>query len=138
MRLPIQINDNSAEPLYHQIESQLRALIVSGQLTENTLLPSNRELAQSLGCSLITIRRVYQDLEAEGLLRSRQGSGTFVAKVDSEAGTRQLRQLAEEAIRAAVDAGLAAGLERAELERLFAVELDRRCGPETGDRQDPS
>ncbi|MCM3748567.1 GntR family transcriptional regulator [Paenibacillus pasadenensis] len=128
MRLPININENSAEPLYHQIETQLRALIVSGQLAENTLLPSNRELAQSLQCSLITIRRVYQDLEAEGLLRTRQGSGTFVAKVDTNAGARQLLQAAEAAIEAAVEAGMAAGFKRSELEEAFLSELNRRYG----------
>ncbi|OXM13536.1 GntR family transcriptional regulator [Paenibacillus herberti] len=128
MRLPIQINENSAEPLYHQIESQLRALIVSGQLLENTLLPSNRELAQSLNCSLITIRRVYQDLEAEGLLRTRQGSGTFVAKVDTDAGSKKLLQTAEAAVEAAIEAGMAAGLTRHELEEVIRHELDRRYG----------
>ncbi|SDS38609.1 GntR family transcriptional regulator [Paenibacillaceae bacterium GAS479] len=128
MRLPIQINENSAEPLYHQIKSQLRALIATGQLVENTLLPSNRELAQSLNCSLITIRRVYQDLEVEGLLRTRQGSGTFVAKVDTDAGSKQLLLTAEAAIEAAIEAGLAAGLTRQELEEVLRRELDQRYG----------
>lgn len=81
MWIPIQINENSAEPLYHQIETQLRSLIVSGQIEEGTLLPSIREFAGSLNCSVITVRRVYQDLENEGLLRTRQGTGTFVASV---------------------------------------------------------
>jgi GntR family transcriptional regulator len=81
MRMPIHISHDSPEPLYHQIEEQLRALILSGQLLEGTLLPSNREFAADMSCSVITIRRVYQDLENEGLLRTRQGTGTFVAKV---------------------------------------------------------
>ncbi|GJM82462.1 hypothetical protein HMSSN139_49580 [Paenibacillus sp. HMSSN-139] len=81
MWIPIQINENSAAPLYHQIESQLKALIVSGQIEEGTLLPSIREFAGALNCSVITVRRVYQDLETEGLLRTKQGTGTFVAKV---------------------------------------------------------
>ena len=84
MWIPIQINEQSAEPLYHQIEVQLRAIIVSGQMAEGTLLPSIRELAQMIKCSVITIRRVYQDLENEGLLRTRQGTGTFIAKVGDE------------------------------------------------------
>ncbi|ASS68528.1 MULTISPECIES: GntR family transcriptional regulator [unclassified Paenibacillus] len=126
MRLPIHINEHSAEPLYHQIESQLRTLIMSGQLEENTLLPSNRELAQNLQCSLITIRRVYQDLEAEGLLRTKQGTGTFVAKVDVEAGAKQRLEAVEAAISAAVDAGASAGLGRAELESMLREELERR------------
>lgn len=106
MWIPIQINEQSAEPLYHQIEVQLRALIVSGQLAEGTLLPSIRELAQSVKCSVITIRRVYQDLENEGLLRTRQGTGTFVAKVGDEMRDLHRRSAVIEAIEAAVDAGL--------------------------------
>lgn len=77
MWIPIQINENSAEPLYHQIETQLRSLIISGAITEGTLLPSIREFAGDLKCSVITVRRVYQDLENEGLLRTRQGTGTL-------------------------------------------------------------
>ena len=83
MRIPIQINENSAEPLYHQIETQ-RSLIISGQIEEGTLLPSIREFAGNLNCSVITVRRVYQDLENEGganearygnLCGRRRGSG---------------------------------------------------------------
>src|SRR5690606_28216412 len=91
MRLPIQLNDQSAEPLYYQIEVQLRALIISGVLQADTLLPSIRELASPLKCSVITIKRVYNELEAEGRLRTRQGTGTYVAKV--EEGSRRERRL---------------------------------------------
>lgn len=104
--IPIQLNEHSAEPLYHQIEVQLRAFIVSGQLPEGTLLPSIRELAQLTKCSIITVRRVYQDLENEGLLRTRQGMGTFVAKVDTESRDRQRRTAVIEAMEQAVEAGL--------------------------------
>ncbi|GGD80357.1 GntR family transcriptional regulator [Paenibacillus nasutitermitis] len=105
MWIPIQINEQSAEPLYYQIEVQLRALIVSGQLAENTLLPSIRELAQQLKCSVITIRRVYQDLENEGILRTRQGTGTFVAKVGEEQRGQQRLSAVLEAMETAVEAG---------------------------------
>lgn len=106
MWIPIQINEQSAEPLYHQIEVQLRALIVSGQLAEGTLLPSIRELAAMVKCSVITVRRVYQDLENEGLLRTRQGTGTFVAKVGEEMRDIHRRSAVIEAFESAVEAGV--------------------------------
>ncbi|CAH1207943.1 hypothetical protein PAECIP111893_02811 [Paenibacillus plantiphilus] len=106
MWIPIQLNEQSAEPMYYQIEVQLRALIVSGQLAEGSLLPSIRELAQTLKCSVITIRRVYQDLENEGLLRTRQGTGTYVAKVGDEMRDVHRRSAVIEALEAAVDAGI--------------------------------
>jgi len=76
--LPIVISPESSEPLYIQIREQLRALIVGGDLPDGTLLPSLRELASELCCSLVTVRRVYTDLEREKLLTVRKGIGTFV------------------------------------------------------------
>ncbi|MFH5183263.1 GntR family transcriptional regulator [Paenibacillus sp. TAB 01] len=130
MRLPIHINENSAEPLYHQIESQLRTLILSGRLQENELLPSNRELAHSLKCSLITIRRVYQDLEAEGLLRTRQGTGTYVAPVDRTLYRQKQLAGVREAVASAITAAIMAGCDREDIERFVREELNRQMGGE--------
>ncbi|RJE87770.1 GntR family transcriptional regulator [Paenibacillus sp. 1011MAR3C5] len=119
MRLPIQINEQSAEPLYHQIEVQLRALIVSGQLVEGTLLPSIRELAQTVKCSVITVKRVYSDLEGEGLLRTRQGTGTYVAKVGEQERDRHRLSAVIEALDQAVTAGKRMQCSEAEMIELF-------------------
>ncbi|GBF76953.1 GntR family transcriptional regulator [Paenibacillus sp. 598K] len=121
----IQINEQSAEPLYHQIEVQLRALIVSGQLEEGALLPSIREFAQQLKCSVITIRRVYQDLEAQGLLRTKQGTGTFVAKVDASDRDRQRLVNVIQALEEAVAAARRVQCSDEELEQLFRDALRR-------------
>jgi GntR family transcriptional regulator len=123
MWMSIQLNEYSAEPLYHQIEVQLRALIVSGQLGEGTLLPSIREMAQHLKCSVITIRRVYQDLEAAGLLVTRQGTGTFVAKVDPEERSRHRLEAVIAAMREAVAAGLRVQCSDEEMRELFETVL---------------
>lgn len=126
MRIPIQINENSAEPLYHQIETQLRSLIISGQIEEGTLLPSIREFAGNLNCSVITVRRVYQDLENEGLLRTRQGTGTFVAGVGDQAREQFKRDAVIEALNLAVDRGLAVQMEQEELIELFMEVVSER------------
>ncbi|MFF2091568.1 GntR family transcriptional regulator [Paenibacillus sp. NPDC058174] len=128
MWLPIQINEQSAEPLYYQIEVQLRALIVSGQLSEGTLLPSIRELAQMLKCSVITVRRVYQDLESEGLLRTRQGTGTYVAKVEQREMDRHRLEAVIEAIEGAVNAAKLVQCSKEELTDLFREALDKHYG----------
>lgn len=109
MRIPVQINESSAEPLYHQIETQLRSLIVTGQIAEGTLLPSIREFSADLKCSVITIRRVYQDLENEGMLRTRQGTGTFVAKVDTEDREAYRKRIVVEAVRELLDTAKSVG-----------------------------
>ncbi|MFD1774011.1 GntR family transcriptional regulator [Paenibacillus rhizophilus] len=130
MWIPIQIDDKSAEPLYHQIETQLRSLIISGNLAEGTLLPSIREFAGDLKCSVITVRRVYQDLEGEGLLRTRQGTGTFVSHVGDGAREEFRRETVRKALEAAVDAGRSVQFGREELEELFREMVKRKYGEE--------
>ncbi|MCD9020592.1 GntR family transcriptional regulator [Cohnella silvisoli] len=127
MWLPIRIDEQRPEPLYHQIEVQLRGLILSGQLKESTLLPSIRELAVSLKCSAITVRRVYQDLENEGLIRTRQGTGTFVAGVDTIARDEHRLERATEELERAVAAGLQLQCTVAELEALFQQIIRRKA-----------
>ncbi len=124
MQLPIQINEQSAEPLYHQISVQLRALIVSGQLEEGTLLPSIRELAQSVKCSVITIKRVYSDLENEGLLRTRQGMGTYVNKVSPQELDKQRLSAVSEALEDAIKAAIRVQCTKQELIELFKKAVD--------------
>lgn len=119
MWLPIQIDERRPEPLYHQITTQLRSLILGGQLAEHTALPSIRELAAQLRCSAITIRRVYQELEGEGLIRTRQGSGTFVAGVPLQDRDRHRLHRAAVELGQAIEAGLQLQCTPEELETIF-------------------
>lgn len=91
--LSIQIREESSEPLYVQIRDQLKGLIISGNLSHGDLLPSLRELAGQLDCSLITVRRVYRDLEGEGILLVKKGIGTFVNYDPSKIRTWGERQV---------------------------------------------
>lgn len=76
MRIPL---DRQSEiPLYKQIKSYLQQGILSGSLAADTRLPASRQLAQDLGVNRITIENAYAELEAEGLVYSRLGSGTYV------------------------------------------------------------
>lgn len=138
MWIPIQINENSAEPLYYQIETQLRSLIVSGQIQEGMLLPSIREFASSLKCSVITVRRVYQDLENEGLLLTKQGTGTFVARVGQSERSEYRRMVVQEAVEAAVDVGLSVQYSKEELEALVLeiIQVKYRSVTREGNRDE--
>ena len=77
MRIPL--DRDADEPLFHQIENWLRDAIVSGGLPPSTRLPSSRALASDLGVSRITVANAYAELDRDGLITSREGSGTFVA-----------------------------------------------------------
>ena len=77
MRIPL--DRKSETPLYQQIREFLRREIITGALPEGTQLPSSRKLAHDLGVNRITVNNAYAELEAEGLVYSRLGSGTYVA-----------------------------------------------------------
>lgn len=126
MNIPVYIDENSAEPLYAQIEKQLRSLIVTGQITAGTLLPSIREFAGTLRCSVITVRRVYQDLENEGLLRTRQGTGTFVAQVEEDMRSDYRLKAVTKALDTAIATGIAVQMEEQKLLELFTEMVKKR------------
>ncbi len=67
-------------PIYEQIEYQIRAQIFSGELKAGEALPSIRMLAKELRIGIITAKRAYDDLIAEGFLYALPGKGVFVAK----------------------------------------------------------
>ena len=109
----MKIYQNSSEPIYKQISSQLRDQILSGKLRAGDPLPSIRALAQDLKISVITTMKAYEELSAEGLVTSSKGKGYFVNAQDekllAEQHMRQLEQYLTEAIRSAKIAGLGLG-----------------------------
>lgn len=85
MRIPL---DREREvPLYVQIREFLRESIMSGKLPAGTRLPASRQLARDLGVSRVTVETAYADLEAEGLIARRTGSGSYVSFVPDSLGS---------------------------------------------------
>ncbi len=74
----ILLDRQSEIPLYRQIASYLRQSILSGNLLSDTRLPACRQLARDLGVNRMTVENAYSELEADGLVFSRVGSGTYV------------------------------------------------------------
>ncbi|MBA3865000.1 MAG: GntR family transcriptional regulator [Solirubrobacterales bacterium] len=102
---PFAIDPGDELPVGLQLTWRLRALIATGQLASGERLPSLRRLAESAGVNLNTVRAVYEGLEKSGLVVSRQGQGTFVAA--GIAPAPELEEIAAEALRRAIGAGLA-------------------------------
>lgn len=94
----IHINPNDAIPIYKQVIKQLRYLIASGQMRPGDEMPPIRKLAQELLINPNTVARAYRDLEQEGLLQSRQGSGTVVADSGSPLSLEVRREILSERI----------------------------------------
>ena len=78
--MEIIIRNTGGQPIYEQIYSQLKAQIIAGVLTPGEALPSIRALAKDLKISVITTKRAYDELEAEGFLYTVAGKGCFVAE----------------------------------------------------------
>ena len=70
--MKIIINNSSMVPIYEQIMEQIKAQIISGQLKENDILPSVRTMAKELKISALTVKKAYDNLEAEGMTYTRK------------------------------------------------------------------
>ncbi|GKU80017.1 GntR family transcriptional regulator [Paenibacillus sp. L3-i20] len=77
--MKIIISNASSDPIYIQIMNQIRQSILSGELHAGDSLPSIRQLAKDLQVSVITTKRVYEELENEKLIDSVVGKGCFVS-----------------------------------------------------------
>lgn len=80
----IAVSEFSDESLQDQIRSQLRARILSGELTAGEALPSIRSLARQVKVSVITVQRAYEALAQEHLVQPRKGKGFYVADISGE------------------------------------------------------
>lgn len=79
------VNTDGTQPIYEQLKLQIKAQITGGELPLGYLLPSIRVLAKELKIGIITAKRVYDDLTAEGYTRSVAGKGVFVEYNDAAA-----------------------------------------------------
>ncbi|HHL42214.1 MAG TPA: GntR family transcriptional regulator [Hellea balneolensis] len=77
---------DKSTPLYVQLANNLRALILSGEITSGDSLPSERTLAEITGTSRVTIRKAILRLIDEGLLLRKHGAGTFIAPAIEQSG----------------------------------------------------
>lgn len=100
---PFLIDPSDELPVSLQLSWRLRALIRTGELGTGERLPSFRRLAEWSGVNVGTVRVVYEGLEEDGLVVSRQGQGTFVAEGVEAAPA--LEEIAAEALQRAREAG---------------------------------
>lgn len=107
----MKIYQNSNEPIYKQIASQLREQILSGQLKAGEPLPSIRVLAQNLKISVITTMKAYEELTAEGLVTATKGKGYFVNSQDEKMLAEQHMRQVEESLTEAINSARIAGLD---------------------------
>lgn len=104
------IDPRSPTPIYAQIAARVRIAVAAGDLATGDPLPSVRALAGRLRVNPATVVQAYRELEREGVVDMRQGSGTFIAGLSTEARARTrehearrlVRELLEQAARLAI------------------------------------
>lgn len=119
--MDIVISNASGKPIYEQIMSQIKNLILTGALKEGDALPSMRHLAKELRISVITTKRAYEELERDGFIVSVTGKGSFVACKNPEFIREEHLRMAEELLREAADTAHRGGISLAELNDILTM-----------------
>ena len=110
--------------LYEQIVTGLKRAIGERRINPGDALPSFRQLAEEMLVSVITVKRAYEELEREGIIFRRQGLGTFVAEGGGERSREVKIELARTLLKDAAREATEAGLNSAEVRRLFLESLN--------------
>ncbi len=119
--MDIIIRNTGEQPIYEQIASQMKSLILSGELQEGDALPSMRLLAKDLRISVITTKRAYEELERDGFIASVPGKGSFVSGRNLDfIREEQLRQI-EGHLQEAADRARMCGLSLRELTEMLTI-----------------
>ena len=116
----ITIDESDRRPIYRQVADEIKGLIARGELREGMALPPVRQVADDLGVNLNTIAAAYRELQKEGLLKVKHGSGALVS-------ARRVAQQNEAELRKPLRASLAhlvlAGLRRSEIVEMVNEEI---------------
>lgn len=122
--MKIIINNTSMVPIYEQIMEQIKAQIISGELKENDILPSVRTMAKELKISALTVKKAYDNLEAEGMTVTVHGKGTYVAASNTQLMEEERRKEVEADLEAAIQKGRRCGMKEEEIRSLFELIME--------------
>lgn len=119
--MDIIISNTSSQPIYDQIYTQIKAMILNGVLKEGEALPSMRFLAKELRISVITTKRAYEELERDGFIETITGKGSFVGKTNLELIKEEHLKATENYLGQAIAEAKLAGLPLSELCELLTM-----------------
>ena len=118
------INNSSMQPIYEQIVSQIKSLIMKGALHEEELLPSVRSLSRDLKISALTVKKAYDCLEQEGFIVTVHGKGSFVAPVNRNLVLEEQRKQVEADLDRAIRKGRSCGMSDQDIRDLFQLVME--------------
>ena len=114
--MEIIISNNANKPIYEQITSQIKAMIMSGELQAGEAIPSMRSLAKSIHVSVITVQKAYEDLQRDGFIETTVGRGSFVS-----AQNKEFYQEEQQHLQAAAEIGRTSNISLEKLTELLAL-----------------
>lgn len=119
--MKILISNASDSPLYQQIKDQIKDAILRGELAAGDALPSIRAFANDIKVSVLTVRRVYDDLEQEGFVTSQVGIGTFVSAGNVELLRDSRRRVVEQKMQDMIQTAKSLGIGKDELAEMMDI-----------------
>jgi GntR family transcriptional regulator len=119
--MEIIISSNTSKPIYEQINSQIKAMIMSGELKTGEPIPSMRGLAKSLHVSVITVQKAYEDLQRDGFIETTVGRGSFVSAQNKDFYQEEQQRKAEEHLQIAAEIGRTSNITLKKLKELLAL-----------------
>ena len=119
--MKILISNTSDKPLYQQIKEQIIDAILRGEMAEGEPLPSIRGFANDIKVSVLTIRRVYDELEQEGFTTSQVGIGTFVSTGNIELLSDSKRHIVELRMQELIDTAKNLNISKNELNAMMDI-----------------
>ena len=122
--MKIIINHTSMQPIYEQITSQIKAMIIDNTLKEEEMLPSVRTLAKELKVSALTVKKAYDFLEEEGFVVTVHGKGSFVAKNNQNLLMEERKREIETELEEVIWKGRNSGLSDQEIRELFQLIIE--------------
>lgn len=122
--MQILINNSSMQPIYEQIEEQIKLRILNQDLIEGSVLPSVRTLSKELRVSALTVKKAYDALERSGFIITVHGKGSYVAHTGSELRLEEQKKEVESAMEDAIRRGRSCGLKDEEIRELFNIIME--------------
>ena len=119
--MEIIISSNTSKPIYEQITSQMKAMIMSGELQTGDPIPSMRALAKSIHVSVITVQKAYEDLQRDGFIETTVGRGSFVAESHTEVLKEEQLRIGEQKLEDAVEHARKSGVSLEELREIMEM-----------------
>ena len=119
--MDIFINNHASIPIYEQISSQIKSMIISGELGAGESLPSIRGLAKSLHISVLTVQRAYDVLQTDGFIETTAGKGCFVSAQNQDFYLEEQQKKIEEHFNEAIGIAKVTGIKLEKLKTLLEL-----------------